>query len=449
MTFGGALSIVAGDHPNEMKFRGVLVRLDEPSTKAPNGASGHKILVPSDVARRRLKTLIGMGLNYASGLDKHDQRRKVGVIKKAWIDGRDLKVEAVIWKHDFPEAKKDLKQPGLGMSMEIGQVHVQDEKATVWNLQDFYFLGATILKKDAAAYYRTEAIAAKAERNIDMAKTNATVTLTSEQLTALGTIAAVAATKAIAPMRKTLTTLAEGMERLDGRLSAFEARANDDDEEEDDDVEATEDKAEEMDADDSEEEVVEDEETDEEDVEGTGADINKGDLEETGSTLDDSDSGNEHPGHMGDGAKNKGNKTTSQNKLGKTISKGVTGSAAFKKLVAQVTELGTRLTASEARNVVLLKKVKSYGTQAKKIAAETDRRSISAAEIDGMTRNMLAKSGIDADDMKAAGQKMTVEQVDAAIAATGLALDPVRRMEMKNRLYAAGLMEDGAVNRGR
>jgi len=43
-------------HPNKMKFRGVLVRLDEASTKPPNGSGGHKILVSTDVAKRRLST---------------------------------------------------------------------------------------------------------------------------------------------------------------------------------------------------------------------------------------------------------------------------------------------------------------------------------------------------------------------------------------------------------
>ena len=142
----GSININADQtHPNKMRFRGVLVRLDEPSTRPPNGADGHRIFVPTDVAQKRLLTLVGMGLNYAEDLDGHAQRRKVGVIQRAYIKGKDLWVEGIVWKHDFPEAQSDLKQRNLGMSMEIGQVEVDDTQADVWVLNDFYFLGATIL----------------------------------------------------------------------------------------------------------------------------------------------------------------------------------------------------------------------------------------------------------------------------------------------------------------
>src|ERR1017187_3799529 len=156
-------------HPNKLKFKGVLVRLDEASSKPPNGAAGHRIFVSTEVAKKRLGSLIGMGLNYAPDLDSHAQQRKVGVITKAWIDGKDLRVEGHVWKHDFPKAEKDLKQTGLGMSMELGDVRVDDPHADVWALDDFQFLGATILWRDSAAYNRTQAIAARAERRDSMA----------------------------------------------------------------------------------------------------------------------------------------------------------------------------------------------------------------------------------------------------------------------------------------
>ncbi len=195
MTFGAAKLSDDPQHPNKMKFTGVLVLLDQPSTKAPNGAEGHRILVPSDVAKRRINTLIGMGLNYSPSLDAHAQRRKVGTIQKAWIDGNKLCVDAIIWKHDFPEAEKDLKQPGLGMSMEIGDVQVEDQKADIWKLSDFYFLGATVLWKKSAAYHKTQAIAAKADERSNMAKVNTTKKkeLDPQKLVEIATAAAVKA----------------------------------------------------------------------------------------------------------------------------------------------------------------------------------------------------------------------------------------------------------------
>ena len=39
-------------------------------------------------------------------------------------------------------------------------------------------------------------------------------------------------------------------------------------------------------------------------------------------------------------------------------------------------------------------------------------------------------------------------EVDAVLAASGLNMGPVERMTAKNNLLQAGLMEDGAVQRG-
>jgi hypothetical protein len=119
-----------------MAFRGLLVRLDEPSGEPPNGSDGHRILGPSNLALKRLPSINGMGLNYSPSLDGHAQRRKVGVIERAWIDGNNpYKGQSV--NHDFPEAEQDLKQKNLGMSMEIGDVQVENPDAQVWKLTDF------------------------------------------------------------------------------------------------------------------------------------------------------------------------------------------------------------------------------------------------------------------------------------------------------------------------
>lgn len=151
------------DHPNKMPFKGVLLVVDEPSTKPPHGSQGHRIYVPTDVAKKRLDGLIGMAVNYDKvDLDGHASRHKVGVITKAWLSGKQVWVEGFIYKKDFPEAVKDLRnKTDLGMSMELAEVYVRDADEHIWHLQDFQFTGATILKKNAAAYYKT-ALAAQA-----------------------------------------------------------------------------------------------------------------------------------------------------------------------------------------------------------------------------------------------------------------------------------------------
>lgn len=157
----GAMAILRGfddedSHVNKLPFKGILLIVDQASTKPPHGSRGHRIYVPLKVAKDKIGELIGMAVNYArGGLDAHETRHKVGVFTKAWLVGNKVMVEGAIWKKDFPEAARDLKQSGLGMSMELADVYVRDENEPVWHLEDFTFTGATILKKSAAAYYDT------------------------------------------------------------------------------------------------------------------------------------------------------------------------------------------------------------------------------------------------------------------------------------------------------
>lgn len=471
MMFGSAsLNEVAG-HPNKMMLKGILVRLDEPSTKPPNGSEGHRILVPSSVAQKRLKTLIGMGLNYSPNLDTHAQRRKVGSIQRAWIDANDLWIEAIVWKHDFPEAEKDLKQQGLGMSMEIGDVQVADTDAPVWKLTDFCFLGATVLWKKSAAYYKTHAIAAKAseQRSKTMAvkKTKKVTTMSAARIAEIATQAAIKGVSAhFGPvLRKQNATLAElatkvdGMELAaagavptrtieteadaDGADEVVEVLASEDDEEACGDgaemttkkkVKAAKKAAAEDDDDD-------DDDDDDEEMEADA--INHGDLEEMG---DEPDSDDDDPGHMNEDASNKGNKTTVQDTVGKNVSKGVTSArlAASLKANRRLARENAALSASLGDIKKTLKK------QQKQIVAASEgisRRS-SVAITDPTVRAMLAKGGLDAGEMQASGQRLTVGEADALISAMGIDLPPVERMKAKNNLLAAGLMEQGAVNRG-
>lgn len=150
------------DHPNGQPFRGILCRLDEPSDSPPGGSKGHRVLVPSKVAGRRLDTLVGMGVNFqTNGMDGHDEGRKVGVITGAWIDGNRLMVDGLLYALNFPDEIESIREnkDNLGMSYEIDDVIVENKNTPVWKALDLKFTGAAILLKNAAAY-RTTAIAA-------------------------------------------------------------------------------------------------------------------------------------------------------------------------------------------------------------------------------------------------------------------------------------------------
>src|SRR5689334_23249675 len=79
-------------HPNREAFRGVLTLIDVPSDRAPSGARGHRVVLTRAAAEEALPSLLGMALDYAPTLDRHDTRRKVGIITRAEIVGKQLEL---------------------------------------------------------------------------------------------------------------------------------------------------------------------------------------------------------------------------------------------------------------------------------------------------------------------------------------------------------------------
>jgi hypothetical protein len=169
-------------HPNRLAFRGVLTLLDSPSDRAPAGARGHRVLLTRAAAERALPSLLGMGLDYASGLDRHEPRRKVGIITEAEIrpsapgprppasnfrptaDGREptatlatLTIAGYLFARDFPDVVRELRVAGrlLGMSYEITDARIADMRAPIWTITEFTFTGAAVLRRDKAAYRQT------------------------------------------------------------------------------------------------------------------------------------------------------------------------------------------------------------------------------------------------------------------------------------------------------
>ena len=165
-------------HPNRVAFRGVLTFVDVPSDSAPSGARGHRVMLKRAATERAIPSLLGMGLDYAPQLDRHDARRKVGVITQAEIgesgaplrqDGRgrpsphssssqSLAVGGFLYARDFPELVREIRAKGpkvLGMSYEIAEAKIDDVGAEVWAVSDFTFTGAAVLRRDKAAYKQT------------------------------------------------------------------------------------------------------------------------------------------------------------------------------------------------------------------------------------------------------------------------------------------------------
>jgi hypothetical protein len=151
-------------HPNRAGFRGVLTIVDVASDKSPAGARGHRVLLTRSAAEAAIPSLMGMGLDYSPALDRHDARRKIGVITHAEIVGRVIEVGGFLYARDFPEIVKEIGKPRaestpkakkLGMSYEITDAVVEDIKASVWVLTRVTFTGAAVLRRDKAAYCTT------------------------------------------------------------------------------------------------------------------------------------------------------------------------------------------------------------------------------------------------------------------------------------------------------
>ncbi len=148
-------------HPNRLPFEGVLTLADAPSDRPPSGARGHRVLLTSEAVERALPSLLGMALDYAPGLDRHDARRKIGIITSADLDPapnntRKLAVSGYLFAQDFPELVREMRGPQqLGMSYEIADAKVKDIHAAVWVVADFTFTGAAMLRRDKAAYEST------------------------------------------------------------------------------------------------------------------------------------------------------------------------------------------------------------------------------------------------------------------------------------------------------
>jgi hypothetical protein len=211
------MPVVEG-HPNRAGFRGVLTVVDVASQRAPSGSKGHRVVLTRKAAEAALPSLLGMALDYAPSYDRHDVRRKVGVITSADIVGRNLEVGGYLYAKDFPDVVEEIGRSGrravendtkvnmghpveyssgsrmrselaaaverlreltagvrgrkisslragvdmdagtasgLGMSFEVSNVILVDKRAPVWILTHVTFTGAAILRRNRAAYEDT------------------------------------------------------------------------------------------------------------------------------------------------------------------------------------------------------------------------------------------------------------------------------------------------------
>jgi hypothetical protein len=152
------------EHPNRLRFRGVLTLVGVPSQHAPSGARGHRVTLSYKATESALPSLLGMALDYSPEMDGHDVRRKIGIVTEAEIEplaagsrtGK-LVIGGFLYEQDFPEVMDEIRAGDgvMGMSYEITNAWVPEVAAAVWTVTKFTFTGAAVLKRDKAAYPQT------------------------------------------------------------------------------------------------------------------------------------------------------------------------------------------------------------------------------------------------------------------------------------------------------
>lgn len=460
------------DHPNAIPFKGVLLVVDEPSDRPPHGAENHLIMVPKKVAEAQLNTLIGMGLNYFDDLDRHNPQKKVGVIQRAWIKGNKVWCSGIIWAKDFPNAQKQLRTRGMGMSMELADVLVEKKETPVWKLVDFSFTGATALLKRAAAYESTTLAASACEISTKGEKAAMSKTATSKtsgngnlaKLIAAGVSSGLRVelkaamepvTAALRDVHASLTTQSQTL----GALAAAAMRSDDDDaaaaKSSDDDTAAaksSDDAAAAMSSDDA---AAARTDKDASSSSSSSSDADDGDDDELSAelaqlakseknSLATDESGDDDPefGHLNKNAKNKGDK--------KVVSAAAATNNRVFEIAASAVKKAQRVEKSHKKVVKELKaqrdKTRELEEQVEDMQAQADEyvNTMHRRTLPANYSMLLEKAGHSVGDIVASGQKLTVEQQDAIVRAareSGANMSILDAVTFKTKLVEAGLAE--------
>ena len=145
-------------HPNRQPFRGLLTWIDLPSDSGPSGAKGHRVILSRLAAENAVHTLLGMGVNWHESSEHHDPRRKVGIVTHAEVIEKRLEIGGYLFANDFPEVVKrvrDGRAGDMGFSYDMANVALEDPRGKVWKVLDCTFTGASLIRKDRAAYRNT------------------------------------------------------------------------------------------------------------------------------------------------------------------------------------------------------------------------------------------------------------------------------------------------------
>ena len=184
------LTLQAGHDKNNLPFVAIVTYGGKVSDKFVGGTENieggpYKVLIPSNVLEANIKQLEGRKVFSSDDLDSHAHSIDIGEFTEAWtepikdpITGEFVtaaKASGVFHRSKDPELVDKIialaRQGVLGFSYDIKEVRfdlqaVSDGEQVV-TVSDFKWRGATVLKKEVAAYQITQLAAMKKELEED------------------------------------------------------------------------------------------------------------------------------------------------------------------------------------------------------------------------------------------------------------------------------------------
>ncbi len=161
---GNDFTVKTESHQNKMKFTATVMYLDQYSDGVPGGTVWDKILLEKSECEKALDTMNLMGINCVwnewSTADwqfyGHDPRNKIGVVEKTYIEGNELKIDGIIYKNDFQDISRFIKNvmDSIGFSIEASFKDCEETEEGVI-IRDVEFTGVSMLFKNCAAYSDT------------------------------------------------------------------------------------------------------------------------------------------------------------------------------------------------------------------------------------------------------------------------------------------------------
>ena len=131
-------------------FNGLLALANKPTVRTPTGARGHRVRLKAAAIRAALPTLVGKDLRAAPLFDGHACANRIGTITLARLrttEERDivLEISGFLSVPELPDVRD------LALSYEITAARVTDINASVWEVIEFSFVGAAVVRRDKAA----------------------------------------------------------------------------------------------------------------------------------------------------------------------------------------------------------------------------------------------------------------------------------------------------------